>query len=145
MNEFFASLYELFVSFFGHDLGMHLNGYHGGEFGEPYYIWFGLVLTLGTVFMAVLFYYIINHPRFNKWKHWLIILGAALLIQFVVAYYWILDHLNTGKICNDLIVSKGDITSFGVVHVFWSLMIFAGVSFLIRWWSRNCSCTPYPL
>ncbi len=145
MNEFFASLYELFINFFGHDLGMHLNGYQDGAFGEPHYIWFGLVLMLGTVLMVVLFYYIINHPRFNMWKHWLLMLGATVIIQYIIAYQWVLDHLNTGKICDDLIVNKSDIASFSFVHAFWAFVIFVFVSFVIRWWSKNSSCTPYPL
>jgi len=150
MKEVFASLYELFLrmGFFDPDLGLYLYGYdcNTGMFtGPPLYSNFGLIMLLGSFVMAAVFYYVINHPRFNRWHHWSIILGANLIIQFAIPYFILTNHLDVGRICGDLVVTTSDISGFAWSSVILAFIVYVFASLLMRWWSRNSSCTPYPL
>lgn len=150
MNDLFASLYELFLrlGFYNDDLAMHLYGYDcstGGFDGKNLYGPIGLIMFFGSILAAVIFYYVINHPRFNKWFHWLLVLGINAVIQFLVAYIWLRDDLKLGKICEELIVYKEDIAGFSFSNLFLSVFFFTIASLIMRWWSKNCSCTPFPL
>ncbi len=150
MNELFASLYELFLrlGFFSNDLAMHLYGFScdsGAFTGKNLYGPIGLIVLFGSILTAVIFYYVINHPRFNKWKHWLLVLGINAVAQFLVAYIWLADDLKLGRICNQLIVDKADIAGFSFANLILSVFFFTITSFIIRWGSKNGSCTPYPL
>ncbi len=150
MKEFFASFYELFsrLGFYNADLGLYLYGYccDTGTFdSDSLYPMFGWIMIIGSIIMATLFYYIINHPRFNKWSHWLLILGISLLFQYTIPYFTLSDHLEVGRICSDLIVHKSDISGFAFTNLLLALVIYIVASFVMRWWSRNGSCTPYPL
>ncbi len=150
MKEIFASFYELFsrLGFYNTDLGLYLYGFDctTGTFERnSLYPMFGWIMILGSIIMAALFYYIINHPRFNKWTHWLLILGISSLFQYAIPYFTLSDHLEVGRICGDLIVHKSDISGFAFTNLFLALVIYIFASFVMRWWSRNGSCTPYPL
>lgn len=150
MKEIFASFYELFsrLGFYCGDLGLYLYGYDcaAGTFERSsLYPVFGWIMILGSVAMAALFYYIINHPRFNKYTHWLLILGVSLLLQYAIPYFTLSDHLDVGRICDELIVHQSDIRGFAFSNLILGLVMYVFASFVMRWWSRNGSCTPYPL
>ena len=75
--EFF---YRLFGAFTGGDMLDYLSGFNCEEeayIGSNQFILYGfLALGIASLVMVV-YYYIINHPRFNRWWHWLIMLGVV--------------------------------------------------------------------
>ena len=76
--EFFSLFYQLNV--YGQDLFYHLKGWDNGmqDFvaanNQFPTIW--LVTFFSALLVFVVYYYILNHPRFNKVWHWLITKGC---------------------------------------------------------------------
>lgn len=70
MGEFFGSIYTaLFEGLFGINLADYLWGVTSQD-GANLYIGIGLWMFGVSLLVAVLFYYIINHPRLNTWWGW---------------------------------------------------------------------------
>lgn len=150
MSDFFGRIYELFsrMGLYGSPLEMYLYGYDCEMMdysGSPLFGTFGLIMLLLAIVPAVLFYHVIDHPRFNKSRHWLLVLGVAGLLLFVVPWFWLDNHLTAGKICADLVVNTSDITGFAAANTLLGLLFYTAVSFIIRSGSRNGSCTPFKL
>lgn len=150
MNEIFGSIYELLsrMSLYGSDLEMYLYGFDcetGGFTGKGLYASIGFWMLVSAALSALLFYKIIDHPRFNRWYHWLIILAVNGLALFLTPYIWLKDHLEIGKICEDLIVHNSDITGFSISNIIIGVFFYLVFSVIFRFWSRNASCTPIPL
>lgn len=148
MNDVFASIYELF-NLYGPSLGKYLFGLSTSCVGyDPIgpYTMFGLVLIMSSLSISIIYYYVINHPRFNKWYHWLIIAILNLLINGGFAFYMTYTDLTIGNICKEIIsqISVADCFWFAFTNAIWSLVFFIAFSFSIRWWSTNCSSTPIP-
>lgn len=150
MSDFFGKIYELFsrMGFFGSPLEMYLHGYDCEMMdysGTPLFGTFGSIMLILALLSAVLFYYVIDHPRFNKLWHWLLVMAILGLILFVVPWFWLDSHLTTGRICADLVVNISDITGFSLVNTLLGVLFFTAISFIIRNGSRNGSCTPLTL
>lgn len=131
MNEFFASLYEAFY----YSDPSQFSGYVY-DFGL--YVPIGLIMVISSLILPIVFFYIINHPRFNKWYHWLIILGATLAINFLYAFFTLktefeLQGFEYGQ----------EYFSFGLVNSFLAMCSYFIFSISIRRWSRNSSCFIY--
>lgn len=153
MGEFFESIYcSLFENFFGVDLGDFLSGVANLDYQTNLFFWIGLAMLLSSILFVVLYYYIINHPRLNRLWGWLIFLGAAAFINFIVGWQWTLHHLlnnhmyridpSTGaKIA--LNVKGTNCLAFGLSDFIISALTFVIFTFILRWWSRNCSRTPF--
>lgn len=148
-NNLFSRIYEPFhgMGFYSSDLHMHLNGYDCEKYvtEDALFGTFGLIVLIGSIFCAIAFYYIINHPRFNTWVHWIMVLLFDAFLFFLIPYIKLRDNLEAGKICENLTVSNADINGFAFVNAILGILLFIVASFAIRWWSRNASCTPYPL
>ena len=70
MGEFFGSIYTaLFEGLFGINLADYLWGVTSQD-GANLYIGIGLWMFGVSLLVAVLFYYIIDHPRLNTWWGW---------------------------------------------------------------------------
>jgi len=149
MRDFFAPMYELLISFYGGDLGEHLYGMNlecTDYSSASLYGMIGLLLVVSSLACSFIFYYIINHPRFNRWYHWTIILLVNLGVNFFFGFYFpYLDFINE-NICLELIqhLSTYNCIGFGIVNAIWSIIWFSFFSMLIRWWSTNASTTPIP-
>ena len=113
-----------------------------------------LIITLLCIsfLMAVTYYYVINHPRLNNWWGWLIFAGLNAAINFVVGWQWVLkDYYDglmvaksatTGKM-EDLHIYESDILAFGVTNMIDAILAFLIFSYIIKWWSSNCSRAPF--
>ena len=150
MNEFFGSIYELFarLGLYGTGLEMYLYGFEcntGAFTGEALYASMGFYMILCAAISALLFYKIIDHPRFNRWYHWLIMMGINALALFLIPYIRLKDHLDIGRICVDLFVQNSDIVGFAISNLILGVFLYIVFSLGLRFWSRNASCTPYPL
>ena len=130
MNNFFSKLYELVFKSgtFSDDL-----------YQEGLYAQLGMIAVLVALALVVFFYYILNRPSFSRWYHWLIIMAGCFVINYALG----------------VIIPKSKFTSLNISYgsEYWVFAIFNGllacffytvISFIIRWWSRNCKGTPIP-
>ena len=130
MNEFFAQIYET----------LHFNPELSPlMWNIGLYSTLGIISILLALFSAILFYYIINSPKFSKFLHWLIILLAAGFISLVVGIV-LLDNQFAGLQEFSMI----DYSQFSIWYSLVCILQFVIFSFLIRWWSTNAKGTPYP-
>lgn len=162
MNSIFGIIYSWFESLFGQSLAEYLWGYNCATQiydGNNLFNAIGLITLLITLLLVIAYYYLpfkfFNHPRSNRWWNWLIILFVAGLINAVIASSWILSDLFSGAIGDCLMFTRdadGNIVSqlifaadgflFGVSNFIVSSLFFIIISFMIKWWSRNCKHSP---
>ena len=71
MDQLFGKMYcPLFEDFFGLELADYMWGLSSPEQQTVMFIGIGLWMLGISFSMAVLFYYIINHPRLCNWWGW---------------------------------------------------------------------------
>lgn len=153
ISEFFISIYCWFEDFFGENLGNYLQGDPEEKFlSDPnnMFISIGLTMLCITMVFAILYYYIINHPRLGNWWGWLIFLSANAVINFIVGWQWVLKDyfddkmLEINKITGEKVclISEDNILAFGVTNMIDAIIAFIVISFIIKWWSSNCQQAP---
>lgn len=146
MNIVFEVIYGWFVSIFGTDLDTHLLGgvCQGDEIvwdGKFLYTPIGLVALGVAVLFFVLYYYIINSAKLNKWWHWLIVMLLVGIISFFIGYAWTNAELPNVSEC--LTVKVGDCWLFGLANAIVSVLFFIVLSFIGKWGSTQCRRTPF--
>lgn len=152
MGDFFGSIYtSLFEDFFGLDLANYLWG-QTSQNGTNLYIGVGLWLIGISLAIAIIFYYVINHPRLNNWWGWLICTGINAVVNFVVGLEWTLTDLYADKMVqlnpktNQLEPLNIDVSNcicFGVANAILSIFVFFIISMIIKWKSSSCSHAPF--
>ena len=147
MKDFFAAMYEFFISLYGEDLGLHLYGHNGDAYenngGEALYVPIGVAMILSNMVVAAIFYYLINRPNFNRWYHWLTMLMIAASVNGLVGYYLPYLDVDANRIAADLTIDAGNCMGFGLVNGLYSAIVFFLASLVLKIWSRNCSSTPF--
>lgn len=146
--EFFSLFYQLNV--YGQDLFYHLKGWDNGmqDFvaanNQFPTIW--LVTFFSALLVFVVYYYILNHPRFNKVWHWLI----AMAVLAIGIFFW-----SRGLVLSDIAgismhpidpalnVSADNALMFGVYNAVLSAIIFFFFSIVGRFGSKNCKNSPW--
>ena len=104
-----------------------------------------------SLLVAVLFYYIINHPRLNTWWGWGIFMIINAAVNFCLGIWWTLSDLWAGdmevydKETRQMVtfVTEGDCLSFGIANAILSLFAFFIISMAIKWKSTNVSQAPF--
>jgi magnesium-transporting ATPase (P-type) len=100
---------------------------------------FLIALLIGLV-GTVLFYYIINSPRFNRNIHWFLVMLGCVLVNVLVVFQYpsevIAKDSNVNYTFQEWLV-------YGLVHCAWSAILFVLLSLGLKWWSRNCKTTPF--
>lgn len=152
MGEFFGSIYCWLEDFFGIELANYLWGESSPEQLSNMFIGIGLSMLCITFVIVVFYYYVVNHPRLNNWWGWLIFCSINAIINFIVGWQWVLkDYYDgfmvkkdaaTGKMV-DLSLSKSDLLAFGVTNMIDAILAFLFISYIIKWWSTNCSRAPF--
>ncbi|MBR1643905.1 MAG: hypothetical protein IJ684_00835 [Bacteroidales bacterium] len=158
MGNLFGNIYYLFVGMFGQHLSDYLWGYNcqtQAFNASVVYLPIGLVMTLLTALLCTVYYFVLNHPRLNKWLHWLITAGITMVLNVLVAGIWTSEHLNSGRIASCLAyqtmangttvqnITEYDCWMFGVANGIVSLFFFIILSAVVKRWSRNCRHTPW--
>ncbi len=152
MGEFFGSIYCWLEDFFGIELANYLWGESAPEQLSNMFIGIGLSMTLISLAISVLYYYVIDHPRLSNWWGWLIFLVVNAVINFIVGWQWVLKDYYDGKMVTvskttgkveDLPIYTSDILAFGVTNMIDALLAFILISYIIKWWSNNCSRAPF--
>ncbi len=134
MNDFFAPLYEGWGLFY-------LNNFSDDLYNNQLYLPIGWTLLLSTLGLMAVYYYLINHPRFNRWYHWLLYVGLVGLINFAVAYFVSHDEIN---MLYEEDPYRAQYYTFGLVNLLYAFVFCTIFSYIIRWWSINCATTPVP-
>ncbi|MDD2199556.1 MAG: hypothetical protein PHE08_07520 [Bacteroidales bacterium] len=158
MDEILGKIYNWFISIFGQDFGKYLWGYNceTQDFsGQNLYNSIGLI-TIGITLVFVIAYYYLplwgfNHPRTNKWWHWLIMLLIVGVTNHFISYGWTINDFLNGNIGDCLMYTRdsdGNIISqlifhkncwlFGLSNFFVSAISFTVFSYIFKWWSPNC-------
>lgn len=130
MNDLFAPIFEFFYYSvpFSDDL-----------YSEGLYSTLGLINGLISLFLVILFYYIINRPSFSKWYHWLIILLTNSVVAFTNGVV-----LPQSKFVALGIEYQSEYYVFALYNSIISTLCFIGWSFAFRWWSTSAKQTPFP-
>lgn len=153
---FFGTVYCWFNAFFCQNLESYLWGFDGMDYtGRIWFNTFGVVAIAISAVIVLLYYYVINNPRWNRWWHWLVFLGLNGLINMFYAAAKTLSALNTPLIPESLLYERdinGEVVStlihssdcwgFGFANFIVSTIFFVVISFLIKWGSSNCKHSP---
>lgn len=133
MNDLFAALYEL-ITGQGTDLSKLL-------YNEYTYVPVGTLMLLLSAGFMLLYYYALNHPRLNRWYHWIFALIIVCLINFAIAYF-----MADGVVYDTYGKTDGYVTqmvNFGIANVIWTIAFFFLFSMLFKWKSRNAMHSPF--
>ena len=87
--------------------------------------------------MAAIYYYVINSVKFDRWYHWLAMLGVVVVLTPVI------DYFVTSAILEDKDYGNAAL-AFEFHNLIFAALLFVVASFSIRWWSSNCRHTPIP-
>ena len=146
--EFFSLFYQLNV--YGQDLFYHLKGWDNGmqDFvaanNQFPTIW--LVTFFSALLVFVVYYYILNHPRFNKVWHWLITMAVLAIGIFFWSRGLVLSDtagVSMHPIDPALNVSADNALMFGVYNAVLSAIFFFFFSIVGRFGSKNCKNSPW--
>jgi uncharacterized BrkB/YihY/UPF0761 family membrane protein len=142
----FETIYRCFNGLYSSNLAEHLSGWDeatGDYVKTNLFSQIGIFTLAINVLFCVLYYYIINHPRWNRAWVWSLVLLAvsvlSLLIGFIVPFHDVLKE----NISSDLMpIDWKNCIGFGFANFIVSALIFVMFSFIIKWWSRNCKHSP---
>ena len=152
MDQLFGSIYCWLEDFFGLPLADYLWGVSSPRQTSVMFIGIGLSMVAISFAIVVLYYYIVNHPRLNNWWGWTIFLGINAATNFVVGWQWVLKDYYDGLMVRvdpatgkdvDLDIFPSDIIAFGVTNTINAMIAFLLFSYMIKWWSTNCSRAPF--
>ena len=88
---------------------------------------------------AAIYYYAINSVKFDRWYHWLAVLGAVAVLAPVVCYIY-----NDTVFASNGLMYIGESIQFEMQTVLFAALLYIVASYSIRWWSSNCRHTPIP-
>ena len=152
MDQLFGSIYCWLEDFFGLPLADYLWGISSPKQESVMFIGIGMTMLFISFLMVVLYYYVLNHPRLNTWWGWTIFLVVNSLVNFVVGWQWVLKDYYGGFMVKidqatgnevDLPIFESDLLAFGVTNMIDSIIAFILFSYIIKWWSTNCSRAPF--
>lgn len=153
---FFETIYRWFSSFFGGDMADYLAGWicetdekEGCYCGNNQFIMYGLIALSISLAIMLIYYYVINHPRFNKWWSWVLMLLLVGISNFAIAIGRLWDEYYTVGTAECLIaggnggIDRNTVIGFGFANFIVSALFFIIFSIGLKWWSTNCKRTPF--
>ncbi len=97
-------------------------------------------ITIGLAWGgAAIYYYAINSVKFDRWYHWLSVLGVVAVLTPVVCYIY-----NDTVFADNGLMYITESIMFELQTVLFAALLFIVASFSMRWWSSNCRHTPIP-
>ena len=152
MGEFFGSMYCVFEELFGLELAEYLWGNSSPVSINNQFIAIGFWMLGIALSIAIVYYYVINHPRLCNWWGWSIFAVITLVINLIVGWQWVLKDLYEGKMIKidpvtnqevPLDIFETDCIYFGFSNMILSFVAFFIISCIIKWWSSNCASAPF--
>ena len=136
MGEFFGSMYCVFEELFGLELAEYLWGNSSPVSINNQFIAIGFWMLGIALSIAIVYYYVINHPRLCNWWGWSIFAVLTLVINFIVGWQWVLKDLYEGKMIKiDPVTNQEvplDIFETDCIYFGFSNMILSFVAFFIH-------------
>jgi hypothetical protein len=155
----------LLESLFGQNLADHLWGYNcetQSYRNSNAFNGIGLITLAISLVIVIIYYYVINHPRFNRWWSWLIMLGVSGISCLFIGYQWTATDFINGYIGDCLmyirdedgnivssLIHEADCWMFGVANLIISVVFFIAFTFVVKIagrfipLSRNCKYSPF--
>lgn len=130
---YFLFRIDLFESLF------YAQGYSDDMYNTKLYTIIPTVSIVTTWGCAAIYYYVINSVRFDRWYHWLAVLGVVAVLAPVVCYIY-----NDTVFANNGLMYVGESIQFEMQTVLFAALLYIVASYSIRWWSSNCRHTPLP-
>lgn len=141
MGNFFGSLYCIFEEFFGLELADYMWGQTADDQTSNLFIGIGYWLLGISILIAIVFYYLINKPRFGNIWAWLIACATNMVVNFLMGYYWTVSDLYAGLmvatnpktgIQEQLPIDQSNCLCFGVSNAIISIALFFIISLIIK-------------
>ena len=131
MNQFFSRLYcNFFEDLFGHDLAVFLDSHIVFIQQGNMFVAAAFMMMCVTLFAIVAYYYVIDHPKLADFPGWLMFLCICVVANILLGWLWVRD------------IGLGCCLGFGITNGILSIPAFIIMSFLCKWYSRNCLRTP---
>lgn len=159
MGDFFGTIYSWFKSLWCDYLNYFLWGYEPATLsysGTNMYTIAGLVTAIVALVIVLVYYYIINHPRWCKWWSWLIALLLNSVVGLFVAFGMSYSNYINGYIPQELVyqfdeeenviahlITSLDCWGFGIGGAIVSALFFIVFTFVLKWWSTNAKHVPF--
>ena len=131
MNEFFASLFELW--------GFNMSGISDSLYDYNIYATTGLVWLIVCIAITFIYYKIVDHPRWSKPRHWLTLSLVTSLLIAVFGFFYAYRTLTF----EDLGYRFEEYLQFTITIFLFSFLFIFLISFLIKRWSKSLSKTPF--
>lgn len=147
--DIFRIIYSWFywiynVHLFDYLKGVDCDGYF---VGPDHFITIGLYMIITSLLVVTIYYYVINHPRFNRWWSWVIMLLITAAINFTVGFSYVYNRLYGGQInecfTEPINMSTGNCISFGFTNALIGTIFFLIFSIIIKWRSHNSKYSPF--
>lgn len=138
MDGFIANLYE----FFG---WANLGDFSEDMFQNGFYLPLFIVMLVSVIAVAAIYYYVVNHPRVNRWYHWFFFGIGTALVNFAVTWVIASDKI-VNHFAQQGMAAPYDWTNYFILSILaflWTFVFFFLFSFIIKWGSRNCKHTPF--
>lgn len=142
MNDFFANLFELWGLA---NIQNSQESFSDEMYYNSLYPPIGLLMIISAVMFVVLYYFVINHARLNRWYWW----GLCGLIVSIINFFtsWgIADsklyqiYVNAGM---EYPFSFIDILPFLFIVAMWTFVVFLLTSLITKRFSINSRHTPW--
>jgi hypothetical protein len=143
---FFSFIYSWLVDLYGTDLDAFLLSTEQGM----NYVIMGVVMLIISLVIGILYYKIIDKPKWAHWYSWTI----AICINSILNLWWgwqpLLQNLWDGKmdVLNEetgkmeCYITETQCFMFGIANVVISIIAFIVISLICRRWSTNCKYSP---
>lgn len=147
--DIFRIIYSWFYKIYNVHLFDYLKGLDCDGFfeGPDHFRTIGPNMIITSLLVAIIYYYVINHPRFNRWWSWLIMLFISAAINFTYGFSYVYNRLYGGQIDECFIeaanMSTGNCFSFGFTNALIGTIFFFIFSMIIKWWSDNSKYSPF--
>jgi len=132
---------------FNSNLAEHLSGWDEatGDYTKAnIFSLAGIIALIIAITLCVAYYYLINHPRFNRWWNWLTILITVAILNFGIGFGLALSDVLKDNISSDIAaISWIDCLGFGFANLIIASLFFIICSFIIKWGSRNAKYSPF--
>lgn len=158
MSDFFGTIYCWFQSLWCDNLNLYLWGYEPATqsyTGVNIYNIAGIITSVISLLIVLLYYYPLSHPRWSRWWSWLIALVVNGVLGLFVTYGISYSKYINGYIPQELLYefdSEGNIVSylissldcwgFGIAGFIVSTIFFIVFTFIFKWWSRDAKHVP---
>jgi|LAHS01.1.fsa_nt_gb hypothetical protein len=148
MGEFFGSIYtSLFEDWYGQELANYLWGQASPSQQGNMFITFGIEMIIVSLVVAVLYYYVIDRPRWAHWWGWCCALVVNAALCFVIGWQRTLSDFDAGLMMNadqqPLNIGPTECLAFGGTNAIIAMITFFIVSMIVKWKSASSAHVPF--